>query len=388
MDYVIIGNGVAGIEAAIAIRKFDDEGSIRLISCSPYPFYYRPRLSEYLKGGVSLASFTVYKPDFYSERKITNILGTTVTALHPDSRTIILENGSSLDYDRLLLATGSKSFLPSIPGINDPCVHSLRTVADADRILECTTDAGRVLVVGGGLLGLEMAYYLSSNARKVTIIEHSGRLLPRQLDEQGAVVLRRILEEKIGLEFVLSETISTIETSREVHEVICESGTRLKTDLVLVATGIRCRTELAREAGIAVNRGIIVDDFLTTSYPHIFSAGDACEHNGRTYGIWPVARTQGQIAGSNMSGVCQEYRGSVPSTTLKIPGVNLFSAGDFLATDGEILVSSGEYEYRKLVMRDGKPVGGIVLGDPAAMVAAMRVFDGRAPVDVLLKFFE
>ncbi len=156
----------------------------------------------------------------------------------------------------------------------------------------------------------------------------------------------------------------------------------------MVATGIRCRIELARNAGLEINRGIVVNDFLATSDPHIYSAGDACEHQGRVYGIWPVARDQGQIAGFNMSGVCQEYRGSVPSTTLKIPGVNLFSAGEFSATDGEILVSSGEYEYRKLVLRDGHPVGGIVLGDPGAMVAAMRVFDGRAPVDVLMKFFD
>ncbi len=314
---MIVGNGVAGTEAAISIRKNDSDGDITIISESENPFYYRPKLIDYLAGEVSLPQFTIYRNEFYEKKNINNMLGTRIAKIIPDENVVVSENGTKYGYDKLLIATGADCFIPRMDGVNKTGVFDFRGVKDADSIREYCKDAMDVAVIGGGLLGLETAHSLTKRGNKVTVIEVFDRLLPRQLDNEAAALLRRLLEEK-GLSFVLPASVVAIEGKTKVENVILKSGQRIKTGAVIICAGIRGRIELAREADIKIDKGIVVNDCMQTSIENIYSAGDPAEHNGRLYGLWPAAKEQGRIAGLNMAGV----------STGPIPGDSLFKRSE------------------------------------------------------------
>lgn len=386
MNYLIIGNGVAGMEAANAIRKNDPEGSIRIVSASRHPHYYRPRVIEYLADEVPVEKLFVYKKDHYEKNRIENILDTEIERIDVDGKAAIDTGGKRHPYDRLLMATGAHSFIPPLKGAELEGVFTLRGISDADRIKRHCAGVSRVAVIGGGLLGLEAAHSLCKLGKKVTVIEFCRWLLPRQLDMQGGAILMKMLEEK-GLSFVLDDSVLSIEGNGKVEKVSLKSGVEIAAGAVLVSAGIRCRLDLARKSGITVNTGIIVDDYMATSADGIYAAGDSVEHRGVLYGIWPAAREQGRVAGSNMAGVPEAYTGSILANTLKITGIDLFSAGRFEATDCEVYVSEHTDNYKKLLINYNNPVGAIVLGDAEAVKLAQKVIDGRASAEELKKLF-
>jgi nitrite reductase (NADH) large subunit len=277
-------------------------------------------------------------------------LGTRIVKIIPQENMVVSENGTKYGYDKLLMATGAKCFIPPIKGVDKPGVFSLRGVEDADNIKAYCQDITEVVVIGGGLLGLETAYSLKKLEKKVTVIEVSDRLLPRQLDNEGAAILRRMLEEK-GLLFVLPGMVHTIEGDDKAEDVTLKSGERIKADAVIICSGIRVRVSLAREVGIRIEKGIVVNDYMQTSIDNIYCAGDPAEHNGKLYGLWPPAKEQGMTTGLNMAGVATSYHGTVYSRALKITGIDVYSAGDFDAENAEILLSKGKDVYRKLLLK-------------------------------------
>ncbi len=381
MKYIIVGNGVAGVEAALAIRKSDSEGEITIISESKNLFYYRPRLIEYLADEISVDKFTLYKEDHYEKNRIQNVLNTRIVRIDIHKKSVVSEDGREFSYDRLLLATGALPFMPGVKGADLRGVFSLRGVTDADSIKEYCRDLTEVTVVGGGLLGLENAFSLSRLGKRVTVVEFRSWLLPRQLDEEGGRLLQRMLEAK-GLSFVLDDSVEILRGQDSVQSVLLKSGREIKTDAVIFSSGIECRGELARQAGLEVNRGILVDDHLRTSVPDIYAAGDPAEHKGCLYGIWPAARDQGRIAGLNMAGIPTPYKGTVLSNVLKITGIDLYSAGDFNASGAEVYSSISDSSYKKLLLAEGKVVGIIVLGDADAVKTGQRVMErGGNPED-------
>ena len=386
MKYLIIGNGVAGTEAALTIRKNDPEGEITIISESGHLFYYRPKLIDYLAGEITQDKFTIYKSEFYEKKNIQNILSTKIVKLVSQEKMVISEDGTKYAYDRLLLSTGAQCFIPPIPGANQPGVFSLRGIKDADDIRAFCRDITDVVVIGGGLLGLETAYSLIKLGKKVTVIEVYGRLLPKQLDDEGAVILRKMLEEK-GLSFILPGMVQAIEGAGKVENVTLKSGVQVKTDMVIICAGIRGRDELAKDIGATIRRGIVVNDYMQTSIDSIYCAGDPAEHNGILYGLWPPAKEQGMIAGLNMAGVTTPYRGTVYSSVLKITGIDVYSAGDTDAPNAEILLSKGKGVYRKLALKNHKAVGAIIVGDSKAVSTASKVFEGGASPENLKIFF-
>ncbi len=386
MNYLIIGNGVAGTEAALAIRKSDSDGTITVLTASPHPYYYRPSVIEYLANGITRERLIIYKPDFYEKNRVTTLLGTTVGRIVPDKKLVLDSNGREYPYDRLLLATGADPSLPPIEGASLKGVFTLRGIEDADRIRDCAGNAKRAVVVGGGLLGLESAHSLAKLGLEVCVVEVCARLLPRQLDTDGARTLQRLLEEK-GLSFALEDGVRAIEGDGSVERVHLKSGRALPADLVLVSAGIRGRSSLARDAGITVNNGIVVDDNLRTSEPDIFAAGDPIEHRGKLYGIWPAAKEQGRVVGLNMAGVTTVYNPTLMAATLKITGIDLYSAGSFDASGCDVLVSSNDTGYRKLLIDSGLAVGAIALGDREAVKAAQRVMDGKGELSEFRRFF-
>lgn len=386
MKYLIIGNGVAGTEAALTIRKNDPQGEVTIVSRSEHLFYYRPRLIEYLAGEVTLDSFTIYKEDFYRKMNVKNVLGTDVVRIDREKSSVIDEDGTEYAYDRLLLATGATCFVPKIEGRDKTGVFSLRCVRDADKIKEYCNHKTKAVVIGGGLQGLEVANSLAKLGLKVTCVEVFDQLLPRQLDEEGAMLLQTLLEKK-GLSFVFPDSAASIRGEGKVESVALKSGKELPADVVVLCAGIRGRDELARQAGLNVKKGIVVNDRMQTSVYNIYAAGDPIEHRGRLYGLWPPAKEQGKAAGLNMAGVATIYEGTVLSSTLKVTGIDLYSAGDFNSQEGRVLRSNDQGVYKKFIFDNDRPVGAIVLGDAQVIQVASQVFEGKEEMEKFKQLF-
>ncbi len=375
MNYLIIGNGVAGTEAALAIRKTDAQGDITIITESTRLFYYRPKLIDYIAGETSVEKFTLFKEEHYAKNRITHVFGTRIASVDAAGRRVTDTAGKSYPYDRLLLATGADPVRPPIEGASLEGVFTLRGIDDADRIMAYCAKQDDIVVVGGGLLGLETANSLRRFAKNITVVEYFAWLLPRQLDREGGLMLRAMLEQK-GLSFALGESVASINGNGRVESVTLKSGGMIPAGAVIISAGIKGRSELARSAGADINKGIVVDEFMRTSVTDVYAAGDPVEHQGCLYGIWPAAREQGRVAGLNMAGAETPYSRTLMANILKITGIDLYSAGDFNREDAENYTCATDGSYKKYI-QSGKPLGAIVLGDPEAMKIAQKVMEGK-----------
>ena len=360
--YIIIGNGTAGASALAQIRKRDKEGSIVIFSRENYPYYYRPRLPEYIAGEVSLDSFTMHTLAQYKGWNADLRLGESVTAIDPGERTITGEKSGKLQYDELLLATGSNCFLPPVAGNDKNGVFTLRTVADANAIIESSKENKSAILVGGGLLGLEAGKALISLGLKVEVVEFMDRLLPRQLDYESSSLLKRQLEQ-MGFSFHLAAKVSEISGKDSATGIVLADGNNIEAGIVLFSAGVRPNLELARLAGLDIDKAVKVDQHLRTSLPGIWAAGDVAEFNGQPCGLWTIAMAQGNAVGASMAGDLTAYVPKAPSTTLKVAGIELISAGDIDAENkgaSKCFVSGNM--YRKIILKDDVIKGIIFLG--------------------------
>ena len=367
MDYIIIGNGVAGTEAAKAIRQRDPSAEIKIFTQDHYPFYSRPRLPELLAREVDVEEIFVHNCEWYHKNKIQLYLNCTVKNIDTKNQKITLVDKSNFTYNKLLLALGSSSVLPPIEGINTiEGVFTLRSVEDVLTITKRAALSKTVTLIGGGLLGLESGNGLGKLGLSVTVVEFFDRLLPRQLDGEGSVILQKQMED-IGLKFFLGAQSKSIKNSGSTKILELQDGRVIESNFILVSAGIKPNITLAQETGISVNKGILANDRMETNITHIYAAGDVAEHKGRIYGIWPAAQRQGVIAGSNMAGGNEMYMGTVSSTSLKVAGIHLTSMGDILTEDKTVeqvkVKNSSKNTYKKLFIKDGKLVGAIFLGD-------------------------
>jgi nitrite reductase (NADH) large subunit len=365
VNVVIVGNGLAGTLAAKTLRELDEGVEIEIFGEERHPYYPRPNLIEYLAGRLPYDRLFAF-PDGWSERqRIGVVLGEKVTRIRPAERTIETATGRERSYDVLLLATGARSALPPVEGIARKGVFVLRTIDDANDLIKHLGTHRHVAVLGGGLLGLEIARAIRSREAEVVVVEYFDRLLPRQLDPAAAAILKAQFE-KSGISIRLGVTVKEILGDGGVQGLRLESGDRLEADAVIVATGIRPEVGLAREAGLQVGRGIVVDDRMRTTGPGIFAAGDVVEHRGRIHGIIPAAFEQARAAAYSMLGHDKPYGGTVPVNTLKVAGTYLTSVGEIDAEGQgyESLVRSLPEAgiYKKIVLRKGRLVGAIWLG--------------------------
>ena len=374
-QYVIVGNGVAGITAAQTIVRADPSSEVHVFGAESYPYYRRPRLWEFIAGEVEQDALYFRPPKWYAERGIHLHLGGRATALNPADHHLTLADGSHVEYDRLLLATGGRPFVPPFEGTDKAGVFTLRSLDDALAMKTYPPlssppmggTEGGAAVIGGGLLGLETARALRTAGLGVTVIEFAPYLLPRQLDAEGAQVLQSLLEA-MGLHILTAAATEAILGDGRAQGVRLRDGRVVDGKLVLISTGIRSRVELAREAGLEVNRGVIVDEQLRTSGADVYAAGDAAEFEGRVYGIIPAATEQAQVATANMvADSSATYSGTIPANTLKVVGVDLTCLGEATATGDEFVilrkVDAAAGVYRRLTLRGGKIVGAILLGD-------------------------
>jgi nitrite reductase (NADH) large subunit len=362
-NYLIVGNGVAGTTAAETIRKADTSGSITIATDEGLPFYYRIRLSEYLSGDLSEQDLVAKRESWYRDQDIDLRLSTRVNHADPQEKIVLTEDGQRLPYDSLLIATGSHSFIPPIKGADKKGVFALRSIQDARAISAYGGKMEEVVLIGGGLLGLEAGNALRKRGKKVTVVEFFPRLLPRQLDTEGAKRLQKMMEE-MGFSFRLGAKTKEIAGEDRVDGVLLEGGEKLSTAMVIISAGVRPNMELAELLGLDRDKGIQINERMETSRSGVYAAGDVAEFKGIPYGIWPAAMEQGKIAGANMAGEDIAYKGTTMSNTLKVAGIDLASAGNIDADNElEARVVTGEGLYKKIVMDKGRIVGCIMLGD-------------------------
>jgi nitrite reductase (NADH) large subunit len=362
-NYVIIGNGVAGTTAAENIRKNDKDGPITMVTEEDLPFYYRVRLNEYISGDVTEQDLIAKKDKWYREQNIELKTGTRITGADSKEKNIITENNQRLSYDCLLVATGSHSFIPPISGSEKKGVFAIRSMQDVRNISDWVKDIEEVVLIGGGLLGLEAGNALRKLGKEVMVVEFFPRLLPRQLDQDGAKRLQSIMEG-MGFSFRLGAKTEEITGGDQVKGVQLEGGEELSAEMVIISAGVRPNLEMAESLGLDQDKGIIVDEHLKTNKPDIYAAGDVAAFKGMPYGIWPAAMEQGEIAGINMAGGDRSYDGTTFSTTLKVVGIDLASAGNIDAeNEFESKVFTDEQVYKKIVLENNKIIGCIMLGD-------------------------
>ena len=362
-NYLIVGNGVAGTTAAENIRRNDTTGGITIVTDEELPFYYRVRLPDYLGGVVTDPELIARKEDWYERNRIALKLNTRISGTDPVNKQVRTADGKILAYDRLLLANGSHPFIPPIKGSDMKGVFVLHTVHDARQILQAADKTSSIVLIGGGLLGLEAANALHRLGKNITVVEFFPRLLPRQLDNEGAARLRHYFE-KLKFTFRLGETTREIAGDAKVEQVVLESGEVLPTGMVIISAGVRPNLQLAETLGLKTGKGVIVDKFMQTSRTDIYAAGDLIEFEGRTYGIWPAAMAQGKIAGINISGGKEAYAGTTLSNILKVAGIDLASAGEIdVENRYEAKIVATDEIYKKVVIDNGKVIGCIMLGD-------------------------
>lgn len=383
MKYLIIGNGVAGTTAAGAIRKNDPEGEITVITDEAYPFYSRIRLMEFLSGDVDEQGLLIRKPQWYEDTRMTLVLNETVTGVDPAKKELQTSSSSVYHYDRLLLATGGVSFIPPIPGADRKGVFSLRTMDDARAIREYARSSGdEVILVGGGVLGLEAGNGLRKTGKRITVVEFFPRLLPRQMDPEGAAILQAQMEQ-MGFRFFLGARSKEIVGKETAEGLVLEDGTRIDGRLIIISAGVRPNIELAKKIGIACEKGVLVNDRMETGVADVYAAGDLVQHRDICYGIWPAAERQGEVAGTVMAGGDAVYSGTTPSNTLKVAGIDLVAAGDIDA-EGEkesIVVKDRErFLYRKLVLQDNCIEGAILYGDISARRKILTAIEKKTDI--------
>lgn len=385
IKYLIIGNGIGGLSAAREIRSKDRSGSILMISKEAYPSYYRMRLTEALAKDMKLEDLLVNKPQWYEENNIQLLLARRVLKIIPEDNKVLLEDNEEISYEKLLIATGSRPFVPHMTGSYKKGVFTLRDLEDLKTIKSYIKDIKRVTVVGGGLLGIEAAWSLKLLGKTVSIVEFAPYLLPKQLDKELGEKLAEKLNNQ-GIRTHLPYAVEGVNGRDGVSEIRLRNGDILKADAVLISTGIVPNIDLARETAIETNRGIIVDKYLRTKVDNIYAAGDVAEYNGLVLGLWTTANEQGKIVARNMLGESAEYTHPKPFSSLRIGDIRLFSAGDILDYD-QI------YEYRnenqdiinKLYVKDNKISGGILFGDIRDMNSFKNAIFSREDLATYLK---
>ncbi|MFN6998002.1 MAG: nitrite reductase large subunit NirB, partial [Aquincola tertiaricarbonis] len=370
MKLVMVGNGMAGVRTLEELLKIaPDLYDITVFGAEPHPNYNRILLSPVLAGEQTIPDIILNPLSWYAEHGITLHLGRKVVDVDRRRRIVRAEDGTEAEYDRLLLATGSTPFVPPIPGKDLQGVIAYRDIADTEAMIDAATKYRHAVVIGGGLLGLEAANGLMLRGMQVTVV-HIGRwLMERQLDESAAQLLQKALEAR-GLQFKLGAQTQSLSGGDDgrVKAVRFQDGSEIPADLVVMSAGIRPNTALAEKIGIHCQRGIVVSDTLqTVTDPRVYSVGECAAHRGIAYGLVAPLFEQGKVCATHLAqfGIGR-YVGSQTSTKLKVTGIDLFSAGNFMGgADTEEIVMSDPFGgvYKKLVIQDDKLVGACLYGD-------------------------
>jgi nitrite reductase (NADH) large subunit len=388
--FVILGNGPAGMKAAEIIRQIDQESPITVISNEEYSFYYRRYLPRFISGKIAEKNLFVKPQDFYELNRIVQKLGNGVAQVRPRDNSITLETGEAVPYDSLLISTGGKPIALNWPGKELGGLFSVRTLKDAKALIAKASISKKAVIIGGGLLGLNLAQSLQERGLKITLLGREDRVCANLLDKPASDFIERKLEEK-GIELLLkSETEAFLGSDNQVEAVLTAEGERLNCDMVGIAVGTRPNIDFFKDSGIATNRGILVDDCLRTNYPNVYAAGDVAQAFDVTCGeqkvntSWSIAEEQGAFAGRNMAGMETKYDGSLPSGTEAVYDMTLSSIGTANPPTPDFEVFSGFMKsgkvYKKFVIKDDRLRGAIIMNDLKDISSIERIIRQKISV--------
>lgn len=380
---VIVGNGMAAARLVDELAKTAlGRYAVAVIGEEPRLAYNRVLLSSVLAGETGSHEIELRPADWWRHRGVTVRYGYRVTEIDVGRRELKIEGEESMEYSKLVLATGSTPLRLNVPGADLAGVHTFRDTRDVDLLLTLAAAKKRVVVVGGGLLGLEAAYGLAKAGAPVTLLHLMDRLMERQLDGPAADLLKTLVERK-GIRILLNASTARIHGEGHVEAVELADGSRIEADAVIFAAGIKPNVALAKEAGIAVNRGVVVNDVMQTSSSEIFALGECAEHRGTCYGLVEPAYEQARMLARHLAGRPAAYQGSVVSTNLKVSGVSVFSAGDFMGGEGSeslVLTDRRRGTYKKLVIADGRLTGAVLIGDTVDALWYLELIRNRDKV--------
>lgn len=382
--YLIIGNGIAGLSAAKEIRSKDAEASIGIISNEPYYTYFRVKLTELLcKDDFCNEDILVNSEEWYEKNNIEVLLNTVAKNLDSDNNEITLENDEKIKYEKLLIATGSRPFVPPMNGSAKKGFFALRSYNDLNDMRSYLETCNDVAVIGGGLLGLEAVWSLKELGKTVHVLQHTDYLLENQLDTQLSARLRKELEA----EGIIVHTLANVEEiagGDKVEKIILKDGREIEVQAILASTGVRPNMDLVVDTKVETNRGIVVDCSLKTSVDNIYAAGDVIELDGIVLGLWTAGLEQGKIAGCNMTGGDMCYDVPKAFASLNIGPISLFSAGKTSDCDKVYEYENGDNHY-KIFTQDGLMVGSILYGDTKPMGKYRKAVFAKENVENFLK---
>jgi nitrite reductase (NADH) large subunit len=383
---VVIGNGMAAMRLVEELgRRALGRYAVAVVGEEPRLAYNRVLLSSVLAQEVSRTEIELRPASWWRDRGVTLLYGQTATAVDPAIRRVRLASGATLPFTKLVLATGSRAIRLSIPGMELPGVLTFRDLGDVAAIEAAAERRRKVAVIGGGLLGLEAAYGLAKAGLQVSVIHLMDRLMERQLDARASALLLRAVKAK-GIAVHLNAETTGIVGRQRAEAVALKDGRQIGADLVVVAAGIRPNVELAHSADLTVDRGIVVDDRLQTSKHGIHAIGECAAHRGICYGLVEPAYEQARVLAAHLAGENASYSGSVLATNLKVSGVNVFSAGDFLGASGTeqvVLSDAGLGSYKKLVIAGGRLTGAVLFGDTAEGLWYLDLIRSGASIEAI-----
>jgi nitrite reductase (NADH) large subunit len=385
---VIVGNGMAAARLVDELVKTSlGRYAIAVIGEEPRLAYNRVLLSSVLAGETTSHDIELRPANWWRDRGVTVKYGCRVTEIDVGRNELKIAGDESIEYSRLVLATGSTPLRLNLPGVDLAGVCTFRDSRDVDMLLALAARKRPVVVIGGGLLGLEAAYGLAKAGTPVTLLHLMDRLMERQLDMPAADLLKTLVE-RTGVEVLLKADTARIHGEKRVEGVELADGRLIAADAVVFAAGIRPNTSLAKGSGLLINRGVVVDDRLQTSTDNIFALGECAEHRGICYGLVEPAYEQAHVLAQHLAGKTAAYRGSVVATNLKVSGVNVFSAGDFLGADGSEAILLSDIRrgtYKKLVLAEGRLIGAVLVGDTSDALWYLDMIRGRKPVAAIRK---
>ncbi len=380
-NYCIIGTGVAAVNAAKAIRDNDEEANIHVFGEEKSLPYNRIKLSKDLYSDLGSPKVLLKKEKWYEGQNINLHLNTKITGLDTDSQSIATADGETIHYDELLICTGAKNRRLTIDGVDKKGVFTIREMQEAEEFKSFVEDKHHVVIVGGGVQGLETAWSIHQAGKKVSIVEVGPRLMARQLDEKTSNLLEKKLEEA-GVPVYFNTSVEQIIGGTEVEGVKMSQGTIL-CDAVLYSIGVIPNLDIVQNTSIATNRGILVNDRMETNVDHVYAAGDVTEWNGIVAGLWQPAMDQGKVAGKNMASSSAEYQQTIPSTVFNAFGFSCFSIG--LVNENEcdttLFEDDGAGKYTRIFIKDQKLVGVISLEGVVASLPYKAAIENRVSLD-------
>ena len=390
---VVVGAGVAGVTAAEELRRVLPDTELLLVGAEPYDFYNRMAITRLVSESASIDSLYLNRRDWAESRRVDFRRGVQATEIDRQNREVATADGERLEYDKVIIATGARPFVPTLEGFGADGSFVLRTIDDAVQLQQYIrrTRCRTAVIVGAGLLGLEAAYNIAQLDVRVLVLDRGRWPLRRQLDEQAGALVWEMLQD-LGIELLAQTEAQRVHAEDRVTGVELLDGTTLDAELCLVTAGIIPNAQLAKAAGLDVGVGITVDGGMRTSDPDIFAVGDVAEHDGRPFGLWPASVEQAQVAAANVAGAEVVFTHVASPARLKVPGIDLLSIGAVDAERGEsrtVVVSAyGTRNYRKLILEHGRLTGAIILGSPELFDDVTRAVETQLPVGSELEALE